>query len=145
MLNHLEHLRPWYTQANATNYGQTSSGGYFGGWDLDSFRKDDKIRVQSFCLLYLIFLIVVLALSFKIILLWRIHHLPEAGLAMIVGTVFSLMTYTVGYRDIANSFDGDFFFWFLLPPIIFQSGYTQDRNPFFSNWLTIFWNVALSF
>jgi NhaP-type Na+/H+ or K+/H+ antiporter len=104
---------------------------------LDSFRKDDKIRVQSFCLLYLIFLIIVLALSFKIIQLWRIHHLPEAGLAMIVGTVFSLMTYTVGYRDKANSFDGDFFFWFLLPPIIFQSGYTQDRNPFFSNWLTI--------
>lgn len=137
MSNHHEHVRPWHTQANATSYGQISSGGYFGAWDLDSFRKDEKIRVQSFCLLYLIFLIIILVLSFKIILLWRIHHLPEAGLAMIVGTVFSLMTYTVGYRDIANNFDGDFFFWFLLPPIIFQSAYTQDRNPFFSNWLTI--------
>jgi NhaP-type Na+/H+ or K+/H+ antiporter len=131
--HHLDHVRLQHAASNRT----ISPGGYFGGWDLDSFTKDERIRVQSFCLLYLIFIIIVLALGFKIILLWRIHHLPEAGLAMIVGTVFSLMTYSTGYHDIANSFDGDFFFWFLLPPIIFQSGYAQDRDPFFSNWLTI--------
>jgi NhaP-type Na+/H+ or K+/H+ antiporter len=130
--HHLSHV----SLQHAANNG-TMSGGFFGGWDLNSFVNDERIRVQSFCLLYLIFIIVVLALGFKIILLWRIHHLPEAGIAMIVGTVFSLMTYTTGYHDIANSFDGDFFFWFLLPPIIFHSGFAQDRHPFFSNWLTI--------
>lgn len=138
MIEHLDHMGLRHLVANSTNQREISTGGYFGGWDLDFFNKDSSIRVESFCLLYFISMIIIFALGFKIVLFWRMHHLPEAGLAMIVGTIFSLMTYSAGHHDIANGFDGNFFFWFLLPPIIFQSGYAQDRNPFFSNWSTIF-------
>lgn len=122
--------------SNVTSFRQPQSGGYFGVWDLNSFSKDSKIRVQSFCLLYLIFIIIILAIGSKIILIWKIHF-PESGLAIIVGAILSLMTHSIGYEDIANKFDGDFFFWFLLPPIVFQAGYAQDRDPFFSNWFSI--------
>jgi NhaP-type Na+/H+ or K+/H+ antiporter len=90
-----------------------------------------------FGFLYLIGLSVVLLLGFKVTRVWRIHHIPESGIAIIVGVIVSLTTHALGHNDIANNFDPSTFFFFLLPPLIFQAGYSQDRVPFFSNWFAI--------
>lgn len=92
---------------------------------------------ELFGLLYLIGLSVVLLLGFKVTSVWKIHHIPESGIAIIVGVIVSLTTHALGHNDIANNFDPSTFFFFLLPPLIFQAGYSQDRVPFFSNWFAI--------
>lgn len=90
-----------------------------------------------FGLLYLLGLSAVLLLGYKVTGVWRIHHIPESGIAIIVGVIVSLITHVLGHDDIANNFDPSTFFFFLLPPLIFQAGYSQDRVPFFSNWFAI--------
>ena len=63
--------------------------------------------------------------------------MPEPGVAIIIGALTSLLAHSVGHSDLATRFDANFFFWYLLPPLIFQAGFSQDRLPFFKNWCVI--------
>lgn len=66
----------------------------------------------------------------------KVYYLPEASASLLIGLVVG------GLANISNTetnirawfnFHEEFFFLFLLPPIIFQSGFILSPKPFFSN------------
>ncbi|KAH7474644.1 hypothetical protein KRP22_003676 [Phytophthora ramorum] len=64
------------------------------------------------------------------------HYLPEAAATIGVGILASIFCMLMKSSSIAVSlmyFDPNFFFVGMLPPIIFNSGYTMKRRYFFEN------------
>jgi NhaP-type Na+/H+ or K+/H+ antiporter len=59
----------------------------------------------------------------------------EASLLVLVGLVISFISFMLGYEEFNKimTFDENFFFYFVLPPIIFAAGYNMKRKKFFEN------------
>lgn len=57
----------------------------------------------------------------------------EASLLVLIGIVVSYTSHAMGYTDFNTfmTFDANFFFYFILPPIIFAAGYNMKRKIFF--------------
>lgn len=111
---------------------------YFGAWDLSGFTNDRFIQYQSFLLLVCLFLGLVHYVCFKVVKKWKILFIPEPAIAVVFGIFLSLILHSSANLPTATtSYDGDFFFLYLLPPLTFQAGYTQDRSPFMKNWFAI--------
>ena len=72
---------------------------------------------------------------------YQIHRLHAAGAALLLGAAAGWGVELIagggsGTRTALERvarFDGEFFFRFLLPPIIFESGYNMQRRKFFQN------------
>ncbi|KAJ3327623.1 Sodium/hydrogen exchanger 8 [Blyttiomyces sp. JEL0837] len=68
------------------------------------------------------------------------HYLSETAVTILLGLVVAMGWTTISY-DAENAdiqLSSDFFYMVLLPPIIFEGGYTLQRVSFFSNFITIF-------
>ena len=59
----------------------------------------------------------------------------EASLLCLAGIVVSYASFIMGFYDFNHimTFDANFFFYFILPPIIFAAGYNMKRKMFFKN------------
>eukprot|EP00347_Sterkiella_histriomuscorum_P013016 403366336 len=63
----------------------------------------------------------------------------EASLAILLGMLLSYFTYTFQHVELTVmlTFNENFFFYFCLPPIVFASGYSMQRQNFFANFNNI--------
>jgi len=62
---------------------------------------------------------------------YNLHFLPEAGVCILVGTMFGLVAHILPFTDIDNiSFDDKFFLSVLLPPIIFEAALQVSKIEF---------------
>jgi NhaP-type Na+/H+ or K+/H+ antiporter len=63
----------------------------------------------------------------------------EASILCFIGCIVSYISYWMGYEHFNNlmTFDANFFFYFILPPIIFAAGYNMKRKEFFKNFTNI--------
>ncbi|KAJ3095960.1 Sodium/hydrogen exchanger 8 [Physocladia obscura] len=69
----------------------------------------------------------------------KFHYLSETAVTILLGVIVAMAWTTINY-DTNNAdiqLNSDFFYMVLLPPIIFEGGYTLQRVSFFSNILTI--------
>ena len=66
---------------------------------------------------------------------FRIYSLPESAGALLVGVIVGGMArLTVGNENLdLFEFQPEVFFFFLLPPIMFEAGYSLDRKGFLAN------------
>ena len=66
------------------------------------------------------------------------HHLKfghEASLVCVIGVIISAIYAAKGQQEFNDfmAFNDDLFFYFVLPPIIFASGFNMYRKKFFAN------------
>lgn len=70
------------------------------------------------------------------------YYLPESGCAILVGIIVGCLAKAI-YPSAEEmeflSFEPQMFFFLLLPPIIFEAGYSLRKKDFFAN----FWTVSL--
>ena len=66
-------------------------------------------------------------------------HFPESCFLTILGIVIGILTnyFLVGYDSVTISFSSHAFFVYILPPIVFESGYFMPKLQFFENFGTI--------
>eukprot|EP01032_Pedospumella_encystans_P024465 gene24465-27671_t len=66
----------------------------------------------------------------------KMHWVPETAVVILVG-LLSMGLMAAFHKDFLSTFDTDFFFRILLPPIIFISGFKMNLEVFYQNFTSI--------
>ena len=93
--------------------------------------------LASFSILFMILLLLGASLVGYFLQRRRVRLLGEAGFALLLGVLAGFLVYAFnGFsreRTHYITFQKEFFFLFLLPPIIFEAGFGVEVGPFFRN------------
>jgi len=93
--------------------------------------------LASFSILFMILLLLGASLVGYFLQRRKVRLLGEAGFALLLGVVAGFLVYAAnGFsreRTHYITFQKEFFFLFLLPPIIFEAGFGVEVGPFFRN------------
>ena len=72
------------------------------------------------------------------------RHIPASATCILFGALVGALVWPTGLStvdalgfDALATFDSDFFYYVLLPPIIFEAGFSVVKPPFFANIITI--------
>ena len=86
----------------------------------------------------LIFVSIILVTLFsgKILSVLQLHHITESFVSICFGVIIGLFALTQPNPN-AKSFKPEFFFYVLLPPIVFEAGFSMRKKNFFHNMSTI--------
>jgi hypothetical protein len=104
----------------------------------DELKPIEEETTHSFGLLLLILSILMCIMVIYALLRLNLHFLPGSVVVIIIGMILgaSIKATRKDLRDIVK-FNAENFFLFLLPPIIFESGYTVNKGNFIGNLGTI--------
>ena len=103
--------------------------------------ESNREASQAFELLILILLLTFSLCAGRALHRAHIYWLPESGATVLIGFVVGLLVHLVSPAE-SNAerkfyFDPQFFSLFLLPPIIFESGFALNQRLFFANFGSI--------
>ncbi|KAL0478010.1 vacuolar protein sorting protein VPS44 [Acrasis kona] len=94
---------------------------------------DDEEEAAIYMLLLIVMLAVCLVATY-LLLKFHLHWFPESVLIIGIGIVLGLaLTLHPTDFDIITQLDPNIFFQIFLPAIIFDAGYTLEKQPFFGN------------
>lgn len=107
--------------------------------DIPLCQVGEDEELDSF--LYLLFITLVLGGFLVSMLLHqlRISFIHESSCFIIIGGITGCIAFFLESERLENAvtFNSEYFFLFLLPPIIFESGFNMNKRIFFGNFITI--------
>ncbi|EYB99738.1 hypothetical protein Y032_0120g913 [Ancylostoma ceylanicum] len=89
---------------------------------------------RSLAIFFILFVLVLAILIVHILIISKIHFIPESLAIVILGSVVgSILSYSEHDYSEIEALSPDVFFLVLLPPIIFENAYNLNKGYFFSN------------
>ena len=107
--------------------------------DIPLCQVEEDQTLDSF--VYLLFIILLLG-GYLISMLFhqlKLTFIHESTCFIIIGGITGCIAFFLESERLENAvaFDSEYFFLFLLPPIIFESGFTMNKQYFFGNFVAI--------
>ena len=122
--------------------GDDGGGGADGGADAARAIAEAEHRLTGFNGMLLSLILVLLIVSG----VWSDRHkFPASSSSILIGAALGAIFRIVGEQEshmlssaAGVKFDEELFLFVMLPPIIYEAGYSLPRRPFFQNFMTIF-------
>jgi NhaP-type Na+/H+ or K+/H+ antiporter len=90
--------------------------------------SEDYLGIETFLLC---FLLIVFVFSSVYLEVWKINFIHQTGISILLGLFFGFIIWIS--TDKTLEFEGEVFFYYILPPIIFAAGYNMKRRRFMRN------------
>lgn len=95
-------------------------------------------KKDSLAIFFILLIIVLATLVVHLLIITEFYYMPESLSIVLLGAFIGfILSYSRwDWREV-ETFNPNFFFLVLLPPIIFESGYNLNKGNFFSNIIPI--------
>ena len=113
-------------------------GDFTFGWEVNAFTESKHVVISENSLLFITLLCCSLILQYQVGNVWKFKFLPEALatmlFTMIIGGIIRIFVENHGnFSPMIIGFSSEIFYFILLPPIIFNSGYYLRRRLLYGN------------